>query len=311
MTSDIFKKTWPYVAIILAHVIWGINFVVAKFTLMEIPPMSLAFARFALALFLLSPFLIVERKIKIDKKDLPKLLTIGSLMATLNIAFFYLGLARTTVTSASVLTMTIPVLSVVGCWLFLKEKVYVANLVGITVGFLGTVLIFGIPLVFLGAKLSAQELMGNFLILLACVSWVAGAILSKQMAKQYSTLIITTVIFSVGMITFLIPALLEYFQNPAWLSQITYLGILGLFFIAIASSVCAYFLFEWGLSKLGVVKADLFQYLEPLIATTLGVIILNENVRFSFIIGALLIGLGVYLATLAKVHHQHHKAHRN
>ena len=49
MTSQILKKPIPYLALILAHLIWGINFIVAKITLQEFPPMSLAFLRFALA----------------------------------------------------------------------------------------------------------------------------------------------------------------------------------------------------------------------------------------------------------------------
>lgn len=272
--------------------------------------MSLAFLRFAIALLFLSPFLLIEKKIQLHKSDLPKLFAVGVFMVSFNIAFFYTGLQRTTVTSASVLTMLIPILSVIGAWLFLKEKVYVVNVVGIITGLLGALLIFGIPLALLGVKISSQEALGNFLIVLASISWVIGAILSKQVAEKYSTLIITATAFLVGMITFSIPALLEYLQNPIWISQITYLGILGLFFIAIASSVCAYFLFEWGLSSLGVIKADLFQYIEPIIAVTIGVIILGEGLRFSFIIGAILVGLGVYLGTLAKQYHKHHKMHR-
>ena len=83
------KSSWPYLAIILAHFIWGANFVVAKLTLQEIPPMSLSFLRFVLAILLLTPFLLTAKeKIKIHKKDLPILFTIGLLMVTFNIAFF-------------------------------------------------------------------------------------------------------------------------------------------------------------------------------------------------------------------------------
>lgn len=311
MASQIFQKSWPYAAIIAAHVIWGVNFIVAKLTLQEIPPMSLAFLRFTIALFLLLPFLVTERKkIKIDNKDIPKLFAIGALMVTLNIAFFYAGLARTTVTSASVLTMIIPVASVLTGWWFLKEKVYVVNLVGILLGLLGAVLVVGLPLIMLGLQSAGTSLLGNGLIILASLAWVGGAILSKEMLKKYSTLILTTIVFLVGLLSFIVPAITEYLQNPSWPHQVTYLGISGLIFIALASSISAYFLFEWGLSKLGVVQADLFQYIEPLIATTLGVLILNEQLRFSLIIGGILVGLGVYFATFAKAHHKHHKAHR-
>jgi len=143
MSFPSFKKAFPYNAIILAHLIWGIHFVITKLTLQEIPPMTLAFLRFALASLFLLPFLIiadeapwtnlkkilpffskndknksnkiftdqVEGKTQniIDGKDLPKIIAAGILLVTLNIAFFFLGIERTTVASASILSLTIPV----------------------------------------------------------------------------------------------------------------------------------------------------------------------------------------------------------
>lgn len=310
IAKKVLIKSWPYLAIITAHFIWGVNFIAAKFALQEFPPMTLAFLRFFFALILLSPFLLTEKR-KVAKSDLPVLIGVGLLMVTLNIGFFYEGLKRTTVTTASILTLAVPIFSVLGGWWFLKEKVYVVNLAGIFLGFIGTIFIVGLPFIILGIQPTSDAMLGNFFIILASISWVAGAILSKKVLRKYSTLTLTAIIFAVGAVTFLIPALTEYLQNPNWYQQVTILGILSLSFITIGSSICAYFLFEWGLSKLGVIKADLFQYIEPMIATTLGVLILSEQLRFSFIIGAVLIGLGVYWATLAKEQHKHHKAHRH
>lgn len=312
MKTDILKKSWPYVAIILAHAIWGVNFLIAKITLLEFPPMTLSFLRFVLAIAFLLPFILAEKKKpRIARKDLPQIFLVGILMITLNIAFFYLGLPKTTVTAASVLTMIIPPLSVLIGWWILKEKVYIVNLVGIILGFIGALLIIGVPFILLGLQSTSENLIGNLFIILASISWVAGALISKKALQKYSTLEITTMIFLVGVITFAIPALTEYLKNPYWYQQVTPLGIFGLFYIAIASSISAYFLFEWGLSKVGIIKADLFQYLEPLLAITLGVIILGEPLRFSFIIGAILVGMGVYWATLAKDKHRHSKVHRH
>ena len=117
--------------------------------------------------------------------------------------------------------------------------------------------------------------------------------------------------FLVGTAAMFIPASLEYFQNPDWMSQVTILGILGLTFMTLLSSISAYFLFEWGLAKTSIATADLFQYLEPIMATILAVAILGEKISDQFLIGAALIAAGAYLGTLAKeAHHRYHKAHR-
>ncbi len=81
--------------------------------------------------------------------------------------------------------------------------------------------------------------------------------------------------------------------------------------MTLLSSISAYFLFEWGLSKTSVMTADLFQYIEPFIAAVLSVAILGEVISDQFLVGAVLIGIGAFLGTLAKeAHHRHHKAHR-
>ncbi len=59
----------PFLAIFVAHLIWGGNYVVVKLALNEFPVMSLAFLRFGLAIFLIVPFLfklkVAQVKIKL------------------------------------------------------------------------------------------------------------------------------------------------------------------------------------------------------------------------------------------------------
>lgn len=310
MSSQILKKPIPYIALIFAHLIWGANFVVAKVTLQEFPPMSLAFLRFSFASLLLAPFFLAEtKKVKVDKKDLPKLIAVGVLIITLNITFFFEGIRRTTAIDASFLTLIIPMLSVLLGWWFLKEKVYLINLFGIVLGFLGALIIVGLPQIITGTA-SPEALMGNILIILASISWVIGATISKKVLQKYSSLTVTAIAFLVGTATMFTPASLEYIQNPGWVGQVTILGVLGLAYMTLLSSISAYFLFEWGLSKTSVIAADLFQYIEPFVATTLALSVLGETVSTPFLLGASFIAVGVYLGTLAKEAHHRRRAHR-
>lgn len=311
MTSQIFKKPFPYIALLIAHLIWGVNFVVAKITLEEFPPMSLAFLRFSLASLFLAPFFFAQsKKIKIKKEDLPKLIAQGILIVTLNITFFFEGIKRTTATDASVLILTVPILSVLLGWWFLKEKIYLVNLLGIALGFIGSAVIVGLPQIFTG-NLSTERLIGNVLIILTSISWVVGAVIAKPLLAKYSSLVVTAIAFMVGTITFFIPAALEYIHNPSWVNQVSILGILGVVYMTLLSSISAYFLFEWGLSKTSVYIADLFHYIEPFIAAGLAVSILGEKISQSFLLGGILIAVGAFLGTLAKKNlHHSHKAHR-
>lgn len=310
MSSKILTKPWPYLALFIAHTIWGINFVVAKVTLQEFPTYSLAFLRFALASLLLAPFFIAQtKKIKIKKQDLPTLIWVGILMVTLNIAFFFTGIQKTTAINASVLTLIIPMLSVLFGWWFLKEHVFTVNLSGVGLGLLGTLIIIGLPKIITGTFLPSVML-GNILIIFASISWVAGGTISRKLLRTYSSLEITGIIFLVGVVTFLIPAVSEYLKDPTWPTRISTLGFLGLTYMTLLSSISAYFLFEWGLSRTSIFTADLFQYWEPFVAAAFAVAILGEVITLSFLAGATLIVIGVYLGTFAKeIHHRlrHHR----
>lgn len=311
MVSSFISSPLPYIALLIAHLIWGGNFVVAKITLEEFPPASLALFRFAFASLLLAPFFFANsKKSHLDKKDFPKLILVGILMITLNITFFFEGIKRTTAINASVLTLVIPSISVLLGWIMLREKIYLLNLFGILLGLIGAVVIIGLPAILQG-NFSPEMMLGNLLIILACLVWVLGAVFSKELLKKYSSLTVTAVIFMVGTITFLIPALKEYLVDPSWPQQITFLGFLGLLYMTFLSSVSAYFLFEWGLFRLGVIKADLLQYIEPFVASSLAIFILGETLSPTFLAGTLLIVVGVYLGTLAKEIHHRHKFHRH
>jgi len=275
--------------------------------------MSLGFLRYGLACLLITPFLfsLAPKDIRIKFEHLPKLILGGLLVACVNIAFFYMGLNRTTAIDASVLELSIPVISVIGGWWFLKEKIYTANLVGIIISLLGALSVIGIPLLLVG-NFTSKQLVGNFLIIASSISFVAGSMILKKMLKIYSPLVITAITFLTATVAFSIPALIEYIQNPNWVLKVSILGIFGLIYITVLSSICAYFLLLWGLNKIPISHANMIQYLEPAVAATLAVPLLGERISFSFIIGTCLIVLGVYWGTLGKDdhHHPHHKHSR-
>ncbi len=286
---------------------------VAKISLTEFPPMTLAFLRFGLACLLIAPFLITveSKKRRIRMEHLPRLFLAALFMAGINIAFFYQGMKRTTAIDASVIDLSIPLISVVAGWWFLREKVFAINFAGIILGLLGGIIVIGLPLIFLG-NFSGLTIFGDSLIFLSAVSFVIGSLLFKKMLNIYPPIIITAITFLFSALIFFVPALVEYIVNPDWIGKVSILGIMGLVYIGFLSSISAYFLLLWGLSKIELSHANLFQYLEPAVAATLAVPLLGERISFSFIVGTVLVALGVYWGTLGKLyhHHAHHKSHR-
>lgn len=295
-----------FLGLTIAYLIWGVNFVVVKLTLNEVPIMTMAFIRFFLASLLLLPFCLHDlRTNRIKVKHLPRLFLIGLLTVTFHIYLFYEGLSHTSAIDASVLSLVTPILSVIIGWSVAKEKIFSINILGTALGLIGALVIVGIPLVFTSG-FDLNIFSGNFLIILSSLVFVAGAILSKKMLKIYSPLTLVFCSFVIGAITFLVPAGIDYLNNPGWVVKITVIGILGILYITLLSTICAFLLFEWAFNKVGLIKATLFQYIQPAISASLAVPLLGERVSYSFIIGTCLIILGVYWGTLGKEEHHHH-----
>jgi drug/metabolite transporter (DMT)-like permease len=163
----------------------------------------------------------------------------------------------------------------------------------------------------IGRSILPERVLGDSLIIISSLCWVVGAVLMRKFLKNYSSVTVTTSIFLIGAITFLFPAIQDLIKDPSWPSRISYIGVLGLCYITFFSSVVAFFLFDWGLKEIGIIKTDLFQYVQPLVATALAVLFLGDILHYSLIIGGVLIGLGTYWGTFGKEKHKHPSHHRS
>jgi len=66
-------------------------------------------------------------------------------------------------------------------------------------------------------------------------------------------------------------------------------------YMALLGSMVAYFTYIYGLAKIEASEATIFTYLQPLFAVPLAAVWLAEKITLLFLIGALLIGLGVFI----------------
>ena len=112
-----FGVAFPFVGLVIANVIWGATPVVAKFTLIEFPVGVLAFLRFFLGFLLILPFLLTERpRVVYKQSDWLVLAITGVCIVTFHILLFFEGVKLTKAIDASVLTLLVPILSVLGAW---------------------------------------------------------------------------------------------------------------------------------------------------------------------------------------------------
>jgi drug/metabolite transporter (DMT)-like permease len=140
---------------------------------------------------------------------------------------------------------------------------------------------------------------GDTLAFAACLCWAAYSLLMIPACKRYDTLFITRKLFFYGLLT-MIPYYIVY---PEWPSLKTLLRpdtVLQLLFLgAIASTLC-YYLWGWVIRHLGAVMTTNYVYFNPVVAILCAWTVLGERITIWFLLGTVLILLGMFLADKKK-----------
>ncbi len=293
------ERNKAYLALLTTTLFWGISVPVIKYTLRFIDPFAFLFWRFLLVTVILSPiFLITLKKTSIKISDLPKLFCLGSLSTTLCLSLLFYGMQYASAIDVSLISILSPVIIVLGGAFFLQEKVTKQEKIGLSIAFFGALITLLQPL--LERKIAhPKAVLGNILVFASYIAWASYTLLWKNQSKKYHPMVITFFNFFAGLLT-IIPIYLLTNQLPATSYQLPADALPGILYMAIFSSVIAYFTYNYGVSKIEASEATLFTYLQPLFAVPLSVLWLREKITLPFIIGAIFIIGGVSLSEIRK-----------
>lgn len=204
------------------------------------------------------------------------------------------GLRYTSASHMSVFLYTAPVFtSLCLHWLQPSERLRAMQWLGILLAFGGIALAFAGGL--LNAGFSAQVLWGDTLALLAGFLWAATTVLVRcsKLAGAPPTL---TLLYQLVAAFFV---LLGY----AILSGQTYSYVLtplvwgSVLFQGVVVSFAVYLAWFWMLRRYNVSQLSAFLFLSPLFGVSFGVLLLHESMDRFFVLGAVLVLIGIYLVT--------------
>lgn len=274
-------------ALITANMIWGAAPPVFKWALSDIHPYTLAFLRFFIPSLIILPFL--GKKLFINPRDWYKMIIVGLIGTTFSISFFFQGLLKAPSINAALIGSSAPIFIMFFSFLFFKKRPSKKLLTGTLIGLFGVVIVLVTPL-FRNRDLVA---VGNFYYILAMLGGVVAIILLKQVMRRNSVMAITfwsLFIGSLGFIPFLIPEIGEF----GFLAEITTKGILGLSFGIFLSTLTAYLLQTYALKILSATDVSIFTYIDPVITLLIANILLGERPTAAFIIGSVLVIVGIF-----------------
>jgi len=288
----------PILALIIANIIWGAASPIFKLSLTNIPPFTLAFIRFFFAGLIFVPF-VIKRWQKMTNKDFFEILLIGFFGITINIAFFFLGLPKTTSINAPVIASSGPVFIYFLSILFLKEKPSLRILLGMLIALLGVTVIIFSPVFFDGKQFAPGEVEGNLFFVIATLGSVLQTLIGKRVLKRINPIQVTFISFIFGSLIF---TPLFFNELNTWsFSLLNINGWLGIFFGVFLSSAAAYFLYYYGISKIDAKESGLFSYIDPVVAVLIAIPLLKEYPNIWFFIGSFLVFGGISFAE-QKIH---------
>ncbi|EEM16453.1 MULTISPECIES: DMT family transporter [Bacillus] len=281
----------------LAASIWGGMYVVSKYVLDFIPPLTLVWLRFIIAFVVLYMILKTTKRkqkttIQINKKDWLLFAWIGFIGYFVSITCQFVGTKLSDAHTGSLVTSATPAFMVVFATLILKEKLTTRRILSTVLATLGVTIVIGWDIEV------GSYFIGTIILVGAAITWALLSIYVKIASQQFSSLVITTyaIFFSLFFIT---PCMIwELQSNP--IGDLNTTIILGILYLGIISTAGAFFLWNKGLELMDASIGSLFFFFQPIVGSLLGWLLLNETLNRNFFIGGALIIFSVIIATFEK-----------
>jgi drug/metabolite transporter (DMT)-like permease len=266
---------------------FSLNYIFARFAMREFPPMQLTAVRAAVAAAIVGALWLGRGRPGLSRGDLFSLSLLGIFGITLNQLLFALGLQRTSVAHAALLSALAPIMVLLIAASVGQERITIRKLGGMAIAVAGVVILQRDT----GGR-TVATLAGDAIILLSALAIALYSVLGKRVTERHDIVTVNAVSFLAGFIA-LAPLLLP--PRGFSYAAVSRAGWLSVLYMAVFASVLGYLIFCYALTRMSASRVAAYMYLQPLLATILAVPMLGESVTGSLAGGGVLVLLGVYV----------------
>jgi drug/metabolite transporter (DMT)-like permease len=287
------NRTLGFAAAALASSFWGCGFFFGKIALEEMGVGSMVLYRFLFATLAFVPLLLLHRP-GFNRREWGLLLLCAFLGVPLQFLVQFSGLSLTTVSHASLMVGTMPVLLAVAAAVFVHERMDTVGWLALA-GSTG-----GAAMIALGARHATganhPTVAGDLLVVLSLVIALGWVLLNKHLMLRHSAIVVSAYGTAAGtsMLCLIVPVL--YGAPP--IAHVSLKAWLALAASGVLCTGATTLLWNWGMTQVPASQAGVLLNMEPLIGSLLGVLVLHETLGTSaWAGGALILTAAVIITT--------------
>lgn len=273
--------------------IWGGMYVVSKVVLEIIPPFALVSLRLVLGALTLAVILLLKSFPRISWMQLFQILGVGFVGYGMSLSLQFLGTKLSTAANGSLVTSATPAFVLLFAWLLLHEQITSRRLIALTLATLGVIAVID-PRT---AQLDPALFLGNLFLIGAAVTWALYSVLVRKVTQNIDVLLFSFVAFIGGLPVTLPAGAWEW--STVGVGEIT-LGVVGgVLFLGVISTALAMVLWNTAFAYLDASLASLTFFAQPVVGSLLGWLFLGETITPLFLLGGVLIGVGLIVSSRA------------
>ncbi|WP_214658941.1 DMT family transporter [Candidatus Formimonas warabiya] len=287
------RRLLPYLSATGMALIFGFSFLFTKNALETLDTFQLLFLRFLMA-FIVMSLLVLFKIIKINfqGKNLKPLLLVAILQPVIYFIMETFGLKHATSSEAGVMMAFIPVIVAVVGMIILKEKITQKQALSIVLSFMGVIIL----VVMSGKEETGGEFKGIMFLLGAVATAAFYNIYSRKASFQFTPYEITYFMMLCGTVFFGLAAAVAGLINGniSNLFVVDSTAFASLLYLGLLSSVGAFFMVNYTLSKIPASQSAIFSNLISVVSVFAGVMFRHEAFELYKMFGAVLIIAGVF-----------------
>jgi drug/metabolite transporter (DMT)-like permease len=271
--------------------IWSSAFTSARIIVADAPPMLALSLRFMISgLIGVGLARSMGQSWKLTPDQWKATIVFGICQNALYLGLNFVAMQSIEASLASIIASVMPLAVGFFGWLIFGERLSRLGILGLFVGAFGVALIMGVRLQ------SGADLFGIILCIIAVISLTIATMMMRGASSGGNLLMIVGLQMLVGSVLLAVPGFL--FEQPTVVLSLNL--IIAFSYTVFMPGLVATFIWFWLVGRIGAVKAATFHFLNPFFGVAIAAIFLGESLRFSDIVGVIVIMAGILSVQLAR-----------